>query len=185
MTAKFNEILTWGSDNPYSYGFITGVLCFVAIGFCYWLIKALLFRRPGRCRVVTMVSANGEELCISENAVQEFVTRVVAELGEAVLNSFSMSENRSDLILRVKLDVLPETNIPYLRDRLSQQIKSGTSEKLGIDRNILLKLIVHSVSAEEKKVARASRRVTGNASRVEEAPHRTPLEPLPYEHEEQ
>jgi len=149
-----------GSLLQFDPGFLPGFRFGVGLGILALLI--LLFvsvrlRMAGRCKEIRITGDQGD-LLISLQAVREFVARVVARFREASLHNVSMHQSRTALVLRLVLEVLPDTKIQPLADEIRATIIREAAEQLGVRSDVRVDIAVRSLSASEKRIAKAARK---------------------------
>ncbi len=139
------------------WGFLAGVALALLILVLLWAR-----RRRGHSRGV-LIAEDAGDLFITVGAVREFVAGIVAGHGEASLSGVVLSETRAGYVLTITLELLPDTAVVPLRDRLREQIVREAAARLGVKGPLKVNFIVRSLSASERRIARASRKSLGRA----------------------
>jgi len=168
MMATFFSWLAYGPSEAEAFtaDFARGLIWGVVVGLVLALLVLLFLwarRRGGRSRGV-LIAEDAGNLFITAGAVREFVAGIVAEYGEASLSGVVLSETRAGYVLTITLDLLPDTAVVPLRDRLREQIVREAAARLGVQGPLKVNFTVRSLSASERRIARASRKSLGRAA---------------------
>lgn len=176
-------LLNPDSAAGFTCGFAVGgiLLCLVV------LLIHLVTHRRNTCDTI-VVEGDAGSLYITSNAVREFVSRILGEYQEASLHTIVLRQKRDLLILQVDVDVLPDTSVVPLVERLRTEIISEAGEKLGITMPIRVNVSLRSLSAKEKRIVRQQKRVGVNVNTASqnvpgEAPDETAKQSPPSEAE--
>jgi len=136
-------------------GFLAGLLVAIIA-----LVLYRMFRRRGQSRGF-LIAEDAGDLFITVGAVREFTAGIVASFGEASLNSVSLTEPRGGYVLTITLDLLPETSVVPLRNQIRERIVKEAAERLGVQGPLKVNFVVRSLSASERKIAKASKKSLG------------------------
>ena len=139
------------------WGILVSLLVVFLIVLLVWV-----HRRRGHSRGV-LIAEDAGNLFITVAAVREFAAGIVAGFGDASLNSVTLSEAHGGYVLTLALDLLPETAVVPLRDQLRERIVKEAAERLGIQGPLKVNFIVRSLSANERRIAKASKKSLGRA----------------------
>lgn len=137
-------------------------------------------RRRCRCRGVR-IEGEGGELFVSLTAVREFVRRLVQDIDGASFHSLDLRRRQTGYVFDVSLDVVPESDLPALQERLNESLRSAAGRKLGIEGRVAaVNVAIHRLAPGGGK--RRSRKETApdrEDDREDDLPHiETPPEVL-------
>jgi len=144
------------SSGMFNEGFMTGLSAGLILVLLVCLLLAAM-RGRRRCRGVTVAGENGS-LFVTVNAVREFVARILCDFKETALHGVELRRRRGVLKLILDLEVLPDTAILPLAERLRERLISEAESKIGISSGLQVDLVVRSLSANEDKIAKQARR---------------------------
>lgn len=137
-------------------GFVTGLAAGLLLVLLVCLVLAIV-RGRRRCRGVTIPGDDGS-LFVTVNAVREFVARVLCDFSETALHGVELQRHGTDLTLILDLEVLPDTAVLPLAERLRAQLIEEAGTKIGIRTGLRIDLVVRSLTARQDKIAKQTRR---------------------------
>ena len=141
------------STAGFTLGFFVGTVFILLVV----ILLALHRRNKVQRDCVTVDSENGT-LYITSNAVREFVGRIVGQYEAASLHGITLHQRSDNLLLRIDMDVLPDTQVVPMVDDIRAAIIGEAAEKLGITIPIRVDVSLRSLSAKEDKIVRQQRR---------------------------
>lgn len=160
---KWGEFSNWLSeqgDAVLGEGFVAGFATALILVLLVLLVRWK--RRRKRQRGITLSSDTGD-VFIATSAIREFVARILGEFGDAALEKLSVREQRTEIVLNVKVSTLPDTRIPDFTRRVKERIITEAGDRLGIEEPIRVNIDVPGMSADARTIARQNRKAGGRA----------------------
>ncbi len=150
---EYGLLLTPDSAAGFTLGFFVGAVFILLV-----VILLVLHRHTKVQRDCVTVDSENGTLYITSNAVREFVERILGQYQAASLHGITLRQRSERLILRIDMDVLPDTQVVPMVDDIRAAIIGQASEKLGITMPIRVDVSLRSLSAKEGKIVRQHRR---------------------------
>lgn len=134
-----------GMPGSFFLGLCTGMLLVLLI-----VLLVLCIRRRRRSRGIAVSGANGD-LYVTSGAVREFVARVLDEFNEAGLCAVALRKRRDGYLMRIALQVSPDTEVIRLVEDIRRRIIRQAADKMGLDKPLKVNVVVRSFSQPDKK----------------------------------
>lgn len=102
-------------------------------------------------RGIVIQNGNLGQVKVSFRAVENLIYKLMRPLSEVKEVSSSLKEKKGELFIKLRLNVMPETNLPQLSERIQTLLENGIGDILGVKVG-QVKILVQKMTTETARV---------------------------------